>query len=350
MQHDVHPKPEERLPKYDLLGVTDVPILKDSGERRQFRTGAVRDRAVGKGRFDLIPTQMMFRLARHYEAGAIKYSKPIELELDTSSVLSFVQEELETCQTTVQITQLDLYTQRAYADPATKRNSEQITLSSLNGNERTGSNGEKRKPTKRKSWHITNVDGLTHNSENETQRQSDEAGLDFSDLAKKQTVYYWRNKKVSAEYAARNFENAPVILTMHMLNKGQGVEGQQEVIYVMAATELSGCWETLLKVCKELCPTFKILQLTSSPNGKYTAQIDNSRNWEKGMEFSVYVDAALRHLTKYIAGWNDEDHLAAAIWNLAALMFQEEKNPDLQDLPERQLSTPRWVVRKPEDA
>lgn len=127
-----------------------VPVLKDSGECRQFETGAVRDRAVGKGRYDLISTQMLMRLARHYEAGSIKYS---------------------------------------------------------------------------------------------------------------------------------------------------------------------------------------------------------DRNWEKGMPFSVYVDAAMRHLVKYIAGWNDEDHLAAAIWNLAALMFMEDKYHDfLQDLPERIDDDYRWVIRKPADA
>lgn len=77
----------------------------------------------------------------------------------------------------------------------------------------------------------------------------------------------------------------------------------------------------------------------------------SDRNWEKGMPFSVYIDAAMRHLVKYIAGWNDEDHLAAAIWNLAAVMFQEEKNPDLQDLPERQEARSfKWVIHKPEDA
>ena len=130
----------------------NVPVLKDSGERRQFETGAVRDRAVGKGRFDLLSTQMLMRLARHYEAGSIKYS---------------------------------------------------------------------------------------------------------------------------------------------------------------------------------------------------------DRNWENGMPFSVYVDAAMRHLVKYIAGWNDEDHLAAAIWNLAALVFQEEKNPGLDDLPERKreaVDVFRWVMRRSEDA
>ena len=48
--------------------------VKDSGEREQFNTGAVRDTREGKGRFDLIPSEPMFRLARHYELGAAKYT------------------------------------------------------------------------------------------------------------------------------------------------------------------------------------------------------------------------------------------------------------------------------------
>lgn len=157
MQYDPHLKPEKTIGQQSMETVDrqimeSVPVLKDSGERRQFETGAVRDRAVGKGRFDLIATQMMFRLARHYEAGAIKYT---------------------------------------------------------------------------------------------------------------------------------------------------------------------------------------------------------DRNWEKGMPFSVYIDAALRHLFKYIAGWNDEDHAAAIVWNIAALMFMERKMPELDDLPERKREAVdmfKWVVRRPEDA
>ena len=51
----------------------DFQKVKDSGERREFSTGAVRDMRVGKGRFDLIPPFSLKRLARHYENGAIKY-------------------------------------------------------------------------------------------------------------------------------------------------------------------------------------------------------------------------------------------------------------------------------------
>ncbi len=47
--------------------------LKDSGQRRTFETGAVRDVTTGKGRFDLLPPYAIARLARHYERGAQKY-------------------------------------------------------------------------------------------------------------------------------------------------------------------------------------------------------------------------------------------------------------------------------------
>lgn len=46
---------------------------KDSGNRQEFGTGAVRDVQTGKGRFDLISPLALKRLAGVYERGAIKY-------------------------------------------------------------------------------------------------------------------------------------------------------------------------------------------------------------------------------------------------------------------------------------
>lgn len=63
---------------------------------------------------------------------------------------------------------------------------------------------------------------------------------------------------------------------------------------------------------------------------KYT-----DRNWEKGIPISRCIDSAMRHLTQYMAGWNNEDHLAAVMWNIAAIMHFEELNPDMQDVPSR---------------
>ena len=47
--------------------------VKDSGEVRDFGTGAVRDIAAGKGRFDLLPMLALFRLAKHFENGSNRY-------------------------------------------------------------------------------------------------------------------------------------------------------------------------------------------------------------------------------------------------------------------------------------
>lgn len=48
--------------------------VKDSGNRRTFASGAERDIQEGKGRCDLLPACAILRLAKHYEAGAEKYS------------------------------------------------------------------------------------------------------------------------------------------------------------------------------------------------------------------------------------------------------------------------------------
>lgn len=49
-------------------------IIKDSGEREEESSGAVRNTRTGKGRYDLLPLLALARLAKHYETGAKKYS------------------------------------------------------------------------------------------------------------------------------------------------------------------------------------------------------------------------------------------------------------------------------------
>jgi len=50
----------------------------------------------------------------------------------------------------------------------------------------------------------------------------------------------------------------------------------------------------------------------------------DARNWEKGQPFSRLFDSATRHLNRFAMGWTDEDHLAQALWNIAAIIhFQE---------------------------
>lgn len=65
--------------------------LKDSGGRREFKTGAVRDVVDGKGRMDLLPVRALLSLAKHFEKGAKKYSdrnwekgQPLSVYYDSS--------------------------------------------------------------------------------------------------------------------------------------------------------------------------------------------------------------------------------------------------------------------------
>lgn len=58
----------------------------------------------------------------------------------------------------------------------------------------------------------------------------------------------------------------------------------------------------------------------------------SERNWEKGIPVSRCVSSAFRHLAKYLAGYKDEDHLAAVVWNVFAIMHFERYRPDLRDL------------------
>ena len=48
-------------------------VIKDSGKRKQYPSGAVRDTNEGKIRYDLLPIECLKRVAEHYTKGAVKY-------------------------------------------------------------------------------------------------------------------------------------------------------------------------------------------------------------------------------------------------------------------------------------
>jgi hypothetical protein len=62
-------------------------MIKDSGERTQFETGAVRDMHEGKGRMDLLPWAAIMEVSKHCEAGAKKYGEHnVDRGIPTSSL------------------------------------------------------------------------------------------------------------------------------------------------------------------------------------------------------------------------------------------------------------------------
>lgn len=59
------------------------------------------------------------------------------------------------------------------------------------------------------------------------------------------------------------------------------------------------------------------------------------RNVEKGIPMHSLIDSAIRHLSCYMRGMDDEPHLRAAFWNIAFAIWMELKRPEMQDIPAR---------------
>lgn len=65
----------------------------------------------------------------------------------------------------------------------------------------------------------------------------------------------------------------------------------------------------------------------------------DSRNWEKGMPLSEFFNSATRHAEKLLAGYTDEDHAAAWLWNVACFIETEHRirkgllPAELDDMP-----------------
>ena len=62
-------------------------MIKDSGQRTEFETGAVRDMHEGKGRMDLLPWAAIMEVSKHCENGAKKYGEHnVDKGIPTSSL------------------------------------------------------------------------------------------------------------------------------------------------------------------------------------------------------------------------------------------------------------------------
>ena len=56
-------------------------------------------------------------------------------------------------------------------------------------------------------------------------------------------------------------------------------------------------------------------------------------NVDRGIPTHSLCDSALRHLAKYLEGWDDEPHLIAAAWNLLWAIQMEYLHPECVDTP-----------------
>lgn len=52
------------------------------------------------------------------------------------------------------------------------------------------------------------------------------------------------------------------------------------------------------------------------------------RNWERGLPLKCYIDSSIRHILKYIGGWEDEPHLLACAWNVICALETLERDKE----------------------
>lgn len=112
--------------------------------------------------------------------------------------------------------------------------------------------------------------------------------------------------------------------------------GKRDLDYLaVAASELfwSAHWElddysSENMICGAISPSMmqRLADWCEAGGIKY-----GDRNWEKGMPYEHPLDSCLRHLNKFCINMHDEDHLAAALWNLFALMHYEACHMDRFD-------------------
>lgn len=61
--------------------------------------------------------------------------------------------------------------------------------------------------------------------------------------------------------------------------------------------------------------------LELSKHFKEGAEKYGEYNWQKGIPTKSYIDSAVRHYLKYKAGWTDESHDRAFVWNLVCCIW-----------------------------
>lgn len=55
-------------------------------------------------------------------------------------------------------------------------------------------------------------------------------------------------------------------------------------------------------------------------------------NWRLGQPSTAVFGSLMRHLTKYVMGYKDEDHLAAVVWNALCLMNNDTYHADNEEV------------------
>lgn len=65
-------------------------------------------------------------------------------------------------------------------------------------------------------------------------------------------------------------------------------------------------------------------------------------NWQKGIPIHSYIDSAIRHYLKHSAGWDDERHDRAFMWNLICAAWTMRNIPEMDDYTKKREAKGQW--------
>lgn len=66
---------------------------------------------------------------------------------------------------------------------------------------------------------------------------------------------------------------------------------------------------------------------------QHGAEVYPEHSIDLGVPQHLLIDSCIRHLAKYMSGWDDESHLVAACFNCMWALQQTITHPDLIDIP-----------------
>lgn len=290
-------------------------------------TGSSRSDRTGKGRYDLIPPLVTRRLALRYEGGAIAHGPKIPI-----SDLHWGQELVKfcTCKRKHQIVTptvpttlvgcVETVTRKVYGKSIqTLLENKEITLKS--GLQKISRENEQE------------TESITILKKSETESRCGK-GLGCSqlmDLLLTMRKGLCNNREESVPVVEKNpniRKDGCASITNTTL-ESLGVSSVEDAMQLLVSLEIA------LKELETHSPTCLIFSKATFVlrDGKLFCQFPGDRNWELGMDVSRCFDSAKRHMDEWAEGLTDEDHLGAALWNIAAIMFMQEKHPEHLDMP-----------------
>lgn len=109
-----------------------------------------------------------------------------------------------------------------------------------------------------------------------------------------------------------------------------------DISYFIKNGDISNLYNVLNEFIYDVYGTgkkgFAFAMLELSKHFEAGAKKYGERNWQKGIPIHCYIDSAVRHFLKYLAGEKDEHHDRAFMWNIVCCIWTLKNKPEMNDM------------------